>query len=603
MQPAPLPLTLASLRAAYRERRLTPSQLAGVLRRRDRDLAVPGVWTHRLDEDELAPYLKRLEAAEPEALPLYGVPFAIKDNIDLAQVPTTAACPAAAYTPTRSAFVVQRLIDAGAMPVGKTNMDQFATGLVGTRSPPPWGPCANAFDRNFIAGGSSAGSAVAVALGLASFSLGTDTAGSGRVPAAFNNLVGLKPSRGLLSGGGVVPACRSLDAVSLFALLPEDAAVLFELARAPDPADPYARQLSDSVWPEVSSRPGFRIAVPQDSQLQWDDAAAPQLFEAAVKALESLGAHVAQADFGPFLAAGKLLYEGPWLAERALAVQRMLGDRTAALHPVVAEVIQGGRGFSAMAAFDAQHRLQDFRRQAAALFTDFDFALTPTTPGIHSIQAVLDEPLTLNARLGHYTNFMNLLDLAAVAVPGGFLPSSLPWGITLFGPAGSDRALLNLAQRHCDRCGLPLGATGASKPALPPLATPAGDWIELVVCGAHLSGCPLNHQLRERRGRLVAAQRTAPRYRLFRLPGGTPERPGLVRVNEDGAAIDVEAWALPAAALGTLMAGVPPPLAIGKVELADGRWRAGFVCEAGGTAGAADITAYGGWRQYLKARP
>ncbi len=478
MTPADLPLTLAALRAAYRERRLTPRQLVKALDSRGQALAAPGVWTHRLAVNELAPYLQRLEAAEPGALPLYGVPFAIKDNIDLAQVPTTAACPAAAYTPTRSAFVVQRLIDAGALPMGKTNLDQFATGLVGTRSPPPWGPCANAFDRNFIAGGSSAGSAVAVALGLASFSLGTDTAGSGRVPAAFNNLVGLKPSRGLLSGTGVVPACRSLDAVSLFTLLPEDAAELFELVCASDPADPYARRLADSVWPELPSRPGFSVAVPRPSQLRWDDAGAPPLFEAVVEALTALGAQVAEADFSPFLEAGELLYEGPWLAERALAVQQMLGDRTDALHPVVAEVIQGGHRFTAMEAFAAQHQLQGFRRQAAAFFADFDFALTPTTTGIHSIQAVLENPLALNTRLGYYTNFMNLLDLAAVAVPGGFLPSNLPWGVTLFGPAGSDRALLQLAQRHCQLRRFPLGATSLANPATAPLERRQGDGID-----------------------------------------------------------------------------------------------------------------------------
>ncbi|MEM0955745.1 MAG: allophanate hydrolase [Pseudomonadota bacterium] len=594
-----LPLNLRALRAAYEEQRFTARQLITALREKAYRLAPPGVWIYQLDDTELEPYLAALESASVDALPLYGVPFVIKDNIDLAGVPTTAACEAASYLPQHSAVVVQRLIDAGAVPLGKTNLDQFATGLVGTRSPQPWGPCGNAFDPAMISGGSSAGSAVAVALGLASFSLGTDTAGSGRVPAAFNNLVGVKPSRGLLSSRGMVPACRSLDTISLFALLPEDAAQIYELVAAYDREDSFSRTLPDTVWPALSSTPWFRIAVPLPDQLLVDDSALRERYQDAIVSLQALGAEIVEADFSPLLEAAKLLYEGPWVAERTLAVDALLNGKLDDVHPVVAEIVEGGGHIDAMQTFAAQYRLQSLRSQTAAFFANVDFALTPTTPGIYSIQAVLDDPVALNSRLGYYTNFMNLLDLAAIAVPAGFLPSGLPCGVTLFGPAGSDRALLQLAQRYLNTQEYPLGATGLPTPSPEPVPLHNGDWVELAVCGAHLSGCALNHQLTDRGARLVDAGQTTHAYRLYCLPGGPPARPALVRVTEGGTAIDIETWALPGAALASFMSGIPAPLAIGRLTLASGREVAGFVCEDGGVAGATDITHYGGWRAYL----
>ena len=593
------PLTLRAIGEAYRQQRCTPRELIAAVRARADTLSPPGVCIHRLTDAELAPYLAALDTATPDSLPLYGVPFVIKDNIDLADVPTTAACHAAAYTPAESAVVVQRLIDAGAIPLGKTNLDQFATGLVGTRSPPPWGPCGNAFDAKMVSGGSSAGSAVAVALGLASFSLGTDTAGSGRVPAAFNNLVGLKPSRGLLSSRGMVPACRSLDTISLFTLVAEDAAALFELVAAGDAEDAFSRCLPDSVWPALSSKPGFRVAIPMPAQLLLDTAELQERFQQTVDALKGLGADIIEADFSPLLEAATLLYEGPWVAERTLAVEALLQGNTDAVHPVVAGIIEQGRHFDAQQTFAASYRLEALRRQVTAFFDDTDFALTPTTPGIYTIDAVLKDPVALNSRLGYYTNFMNLLDLAAIAVPTGFIASGLPCGATLFSPAGSDRALLQLAQRYLAKQNYPLGATGLAGTGADVSPHYSGDWVELAVCGAHLSGCPLNHQLTDRSARLVQASQTAAQYRLYCLPGGPPVRPALVRAASGGAAIDVETWALPGAELASFMAGIPSPLAIGKVNLADGREVTGFVCEEGGIANATDITHFGGWRQYL----
>ena len=574
-------LRIADLISAYRQG-ATPTQvLESVLRRID-DAADRGVWITRLSRDQVMQYVKALEGKSPESLPLYGVPFAIKDNIDLAGVPTTAGCPAYAFTPERSATVVQKLIDAGAIPVGKTNLDQFATGLVGTRS--PYGVCRNSIDPEFISGGSSSGSAVAVASGLVSFSLGTDTAGSGRVPAAFNNLIGLKPTLGLLSASGVVPACRSLDCVSIFATSVSDADRVFQVARGYDERDAYSRKAEE--LPPRALGPVRRFGVPRRDQLEFHgDADYRRLFDAACDSLTALGWERVEIDLDPFSQAAKLLYEGPWIAERSVAVGQYVADHPEAVHPVTRQIIAGAGSASAVELFRAQHRLMELKRITAAAWHRIDVLVTPTAPTIFRIADVLQDPLTLNLKLGHYTNFVNLLDLAGVAVPAGFRSDGLPFGVTLVAPAGTEAILLQLAsEMH------------------PPGIEPAvgKGFIAVAVCGAHMEGLPLNHQLRSRGARFLKATQTSAAYRFYALPGGPPERPGLVRVNQQGAAIDVEVWSVPEQHFGSFVAGIPAPLGIGKVELSEGGWCPGFICEASATENAREITQLGGWRRYLK---
>lgn len=587
---------IAQLRRYYRDGALTPVDLVELVQSRVAGDDPHRIWITRLTREQMLVYARALDGRRVDDLPLYGIPFAIKDNIDLAGVPTTAACPAYAYTPARSARVVQRLIDAGAIPVGKTNLDQFATGLVGVRS--PYGACRNSFDPDYIAGGSSSGSAVAVALGLVSFALGTDTAGSGRVPAAFNNLVGLKPTRGLLSTTGVVPACRTLDCVSVFALTASDVDSVFGVAADFDPQDPFARRAQTPQKPIPPS--AFRFGVPRSSQLEFfgnDDGR--RLFDAAVTHLESLGGVRVEIDLEPFLAAARLLYEGPWLAERHVAVQPMIETNPEALHPVTRAIISQGNRFSATDTFSALYRLAELKRQSEKVWEAVDLVVTPTAGTIYRVAEVEADPIRLNANLGYYTNFMNLLDLCAVAVPAGMQNNGLPFGVSLFAPAFSDASLLALAGRWQQVLGLSLGATGESlPPASMPVVLPAGS-VTVAVCGAHLSGLPLNHQLTERGGVLIETTRTAARYRFYALSGGPPARPGLVRVAHGGAEIEVELWTLPPEEYGCFVAGIPAPLGIGMIELIDGRQVQGFVCEAYALDTATDITAHGSWRSYL----
>jgi allophanate hydrolase len=586
-------LSIEHLLASYRSGTLTPREVLGRIHERSSALHDHNIWIHLLSEAETAPYLDALADRDPADLPLYGIPFAIKDNIDLARLPTTAACPAFAYIPAQSAFVVERLIAAGAVPVGKTNLDQFATGLTGTRS--PWGAVRNAFDRRYIAGGSSSGSAVAVARGLASFALGTDTAGSGRVPAAFNNLIGVKPTRGVLSTAGVVPACRSLDCVSVFALDCADAAAVMAVAGGFDRRDPYARE----ARPGPAAQAVFRFGTPREQQLEFfGDAAAPELYRTALERLVQLGGAPVVIDLEPFLEAARLLYQGPWLAERYAAVEVIIENQGEAMLPVTREIIAPGRSIGAVEVFKGLHRLQALKRAADEILAGVDFIVTPTAGTLYTLEAVNREPVVLNTRLGYYTNFMNLLDCAAVAVPAGFRADGLPFGATLFAPAFHDAALLQYAARLHHAGNLTLGTS--ARPVAPPPPAPPGDAsIRLVVCGAHLEGLPLNPQLTGRGARRVAATRTAPHYRLYALGGGPPQRPGLIRDVSQGAAIEVEVWELPLTELGGFVAGVPAPLGIGTVELSDGTWHKGFICEPWALENAVEITAFGGWRAWL----
>jgi allophanate hydrolase len=590
-------LGLDALAAAYRGGSLTPRQL--VTRLRERALALNPqfhLFIHLLDEAELEPCLAQLERRAPADLPLYGVPFAIKDNIDLADVPTTAACPAFAYVPGRSATLVEQLIALGAVPIGKTNLDQFATGLNGTRS--PYGPCRNSVLPGYPAGGSSAGSALAVALGLASFALGTDTAGSGRVPAALNNLVGLKPTRGLLSTAGVVPACRTLDCTTFLADSAATASRLLALTAQRDERDEYSR--ANPLWNDATAfgkpRPGFRFGVPR--QLEFMGCAeSPVLFEATVRQLQALGGVAVEIDFAPFLEAARLLYEGPWVAERYSVAGALIERDPEAVLPVIREVLRQAPARSAVDAFRARYRLQQLKACCDRVMAELECVLTPALPRPVTLAELRDEPVRRNADLGWYTNFMNLLDYAAVAVPAAFMANGLPWGVTLFGRAFTDQYLLGLADALQRQHQLPL--VGGRRLAAAPAATARNDRARVVVCGAHLDGLPLNWQLRQRGGRLLQATDSAPCYRLYALAGGPPLRPGMLRVREDGAAIAVEVWEIPSHELGSFLQGIPAPLGLGKVQLADGSWESGFICESHALAEARDITHFGGWRAYL----
>jgi allophanate hydrolase len=592
--PDPQSLVIADLRQSYLSGRQTPAAVVQRLLDQAAGADPHHVWITRLSPDQVMTHVAALDASAIMRLPLYGIPFVIKDNIDLAGVATTAGCPDFAYTPAQSAFVVERLLEAGAIPLGKTNLDQFATGLVGTRS--PYGACRNSFNPDFISGGSSSGSAVAVALGLASFSLGTDTAGSGRVPAAFNNIVGLKPSNGRLSTRGVVPACRSIDCVSIFGLTAEDAALVLGVAQGFDAADPYSRRTGDVALG------GLRFGIPRAEQLQFfGDEECRRLFGAAVRRLERLGGTAVEIDFAPFREAARLLYEGPSIAERYAAVGAFIEAHPDAVYPITRRIIEAGKNPSAAAAFAGQYRLKELARQSESVWPAVDLLLTPTAGTIYRVQEVEADPLRLNSNLGYYTNFMNLFDLSGVAVPAGLRADGLPFGVTLVGPRGAERALLELGGRMQRAAGATLGALGLPLPQ--PVASPAAvrpGYVALAVCGAHMQGLPLNHQLRDRGGYLLQVTATAAHYRLFALPGGPPHRPGLIRVNDDGAAIQLEVWALPIEHLGSFVAAIPAPLGVGKLELANGEWVSGFLCEGCATAQALDITHHGGWRAYIE---
>ncbi|QNI02570.1 allophanate hydrolase [Halomonas sp. SH5A2] len=602
--PHRLALDIASLHAAYQQGELTPATLIDELLAQTDAQGKEPAWITRLTREQLEPYLKRLEGESPESLPLFGIPFAMKDNIDLAGIPTTAGSPAYAYTPTESAFVVQQLIDAGAIPMGKTNLDQFATGLVGERALDVYGTPANAFDPTLVPGGSSSGSAVVTAAGMVSFALGTDTAGSGRVPACFHNLYGVKPSLGLLSTRGVVPACATLDTISLFALTADDAAKLLDITAGYDDQCAWSRRHDFAVHGKRYGKApaAFRFGVPLASQWQ-TDAAYTQGMHQAIAELEALGGEKVELDCSPLLAAARLLYEGPWVAERYHVIRDLMASTPEAVHPVTFQITQGGATPLAVDAFDARYKLAEYKRQADALISQVDVMLSPTTVTHPSKAEVAADPIGVNSRLGTWTNFMNLLDYSALAVPVGFSERDLPLGVTLFGPVFADLMLLSLARALEARLMLPLGATSITHPPLTELPSSAQDGsMELVVCGAHLKGLPLNHQLTQRGGELVSVTHSAPRYKLFALAGGPPKRPAMLR-DDNGQAIEVEVWRLPIETLGSFLVGIPAPLGLGQVELADGSWKCGFICTAGALnegGEAEDITAFGGWRGWLK---
>lgn len=528
---------------------------------------------------------------------LAGLSFAAKDNIDVAGVLTTAACPAFAYAPVAHAAVVRKLLDAGAQLLGKTNLDQFACGLNGTRS--PYGAVPNAINPAYVSGGSSSGSAYVVATGQADFALGTDTAGSGRVPAGLNNIVGLKPSRGLVSARGVVPAAQSVDCVSIFARTVATAVRVLEAAMGYDPLDPYSRELAmaGTALPD-----GFRFGIPSSLSF-FGDAMASEAFNDAVTRMKSLGGIPVAIDYAPLAEAAGLLYESALVAERYTAIRSFFDAHEEEVIEPVRSIIGAGRQYSAADLYAAQTKLRSLGQQAAAMWRNIDVLLLPTAPTHYTLQAMQRDPVLLNRHLGTYTNFVNLLDYAALSVPSSVRADGLPFGITLVGLAGSDWQLAELGQRYHHATGLLQGALNEPLPAPQPLAgiRPQAT-VKVAVVGAHLRGMPLNGQLTARGATLVAQARTAPHYRFYALAGTAPPKPGLLRVPAgQGGCIALEIWEMPVEHYGSFVALIPAPLGIGTLTLENGGTVQGFLCEAEALQGAKDITHFGGWRAYVDA--
>ena len=592
-----LDLSIQGLKQHYQQKDFTPRQLIAHLLSIDPE-DLHHAWIHKLDKQELEPFLNNLEQQDHQLLPLYGIPFAIKDNIDLKAIDTTAGCEAYRYRAKAHALVVARLIEAGAIPMGKTNLDQFATGLVGTRS--PWGACKNVFNEDYISGGSSSGSAVATALGQVSFALGTDTAGSGRVPAALNNLIGLKPTRGLISCSGVVPACQSLDCVSVFSLTADDANTVLTVTEGFDAQDPYSRHnhFDNSHRRYGMNQSALILGVPQVKNMDFfGDKDSQELFGQAIENLKKMGHIVKAIDIQPLLEAARLLYEGPWITERYVAIEDMVNTQPEALLPVINSLISKGREFSASETFKAMYQLKHYQHQSQHLFNTIDALVTPTTPTVYTIEQIQSDPIQLNSNLGTFTNYMNLLDLCAVAVPAGFLPSGVGFGITLQAPAFHDRLLLSLANSWSHHQKIKTGAHDHQLSSSVTLQDSYDEELDLVVCGAHLEGMPLNWQLTERQARKVSLTRTSPHYSLYAMKDG---RPALYRDEESGAAIEVEIWRIKKTLFGSFVCDIPAPLGIGKVELADGRWLTSFIAEPRAREDARNITGLGAWRTYIQ---
>ncbi len=592
--------TVAEILASYRSGALTPTDIVARSYSRLRERRDPAIFISLRKEEDVLGEAETLMSGGRDALPLYGIPVAVKDNIDVRGLPTTAACPAFLYQPQEDAVAVARLRAAGALVLGKTNLDQFATGLVGVRS--PYGQPRNLFDSKLIPGGSSSGSAIAVGAGIVPLALGTDTAGSGRVPAMFNNIVGLKPSLGLVSTTGVVPACRSLDCVSVFAFTVDDAMTALRVIAAPDDKDPFSR---DAPLSAVGPLPGkFTLGTPRPEQrLFFGNAAFAAAYEAAIARLASLGAQIVEIDAEPLYATARLLYEGPWVAERYLTAKDLLAKAPESLLPVTRQIIAAGEKASAADAFKAFYRLEAFRRIRDEMFRSVDALVLPTAPTIYSVDDVMADPITLNSNLGTYTNFVNLLDLCGLALPSSIEGDGRPFGITLLAPAGEDAKLAAVGRHFHHATGLPLGALNVPQP--PPAksatsVTTEGE-VAIAVVGAHLSGMPLNGELQDAGGRWLENAKTAPYYRLFALSDTTPPKPGLLRVKDDeGTAIELEIWAMPDAAFGRFVANVPPPLSIGTLALANGQAVKGFLVEADAVKEARDISSFGGWRKFVE---
>lgn len=591
--------TLTTLLADHIEGRCTLPETIAAVYRRYREHGDEAIFISLRPESEALAEAAHLQSEGPKGRKLWGVPVAVKDNIDVAGLATTAACPAFSHFPIEDASAVARLRAAGAIIIGKTNLDQFATGLNGTRS--PYGVPRNTLRADLVPGGSSSGSASAVASGIVPVALGTDTAGSGRVPAGLQNLVGLKPSLGLVPTAGVVPACRTLDCVSIFALTVDDAWAVLDVVAGFDAADPFSRAMPHGQ-PGILA-PHSRLAIPRSADLDFDDdPAAAASFALAIERAQTLGATIVPIDMTPFYETARLLYDGPWVAERFLVIRDLLTRVPEAILPVIRQVIAGKPLPNAAHAFAAQYRLAELALVAKAALEGIDAMMLPTVPRPVTLADMAADPVGRNSLLGRYTNFVNLLDMCALAVPVSLAGDGTAAGVTFIAPSGRDAALAGLGRAFHHASGLALGAIGAPMPPLAhlPIAPPPGA-IEIAVVGAHLSGMPLNGELTALGATFLRATTTTTDYRLFALPGGPPARPGLIRAGPGGASIALEVWALPPEGFGRFVAGIPSPLGIGTLALADGTRVKGFLCEQIATENARDVTAFGGWRAYVAA--
>lgn len=589
---------IASLHAFYRDGGSVADIVEGVFAR-IAEVNDPGIFIHLAQKDTVLAEAAKLGGFDLEK-PLFGIPFAVKDNIDVAGMPTTAACPDYAYLPEKDATVVRLLKQAGALVIGKTNLDQFATGLVGVRSPYPIPK--NAIDPGLVPGGSSSGSAVATAQGIVSFALGTDTAGSGRIPAGLNNIVGLKPSVGALSTTGVIPACRTLDCVSIFALTVDDAWKAFSVASKYDETDAYSKPIPATGYGPTP--PMLTIGVPAKPDLQFfGDTVMEAAYFDALSTLARLGHNLVEVSFGDFYKVANLLYEGAWVAERYAAIRPFFDEKETSLHPVTRKIYGGAKTLSAADAFNGFYALQELKKKIEPLVASVDLFCVPTAPTHYTLADLEAEPIRENSRLGTYTNFVNLLDMCGIAVPAGTRADRLPASVTLLAPSGRDGLTASLARDLHRASGLTLGATGWPLPAAAEIISAPEDdqLIDIVVIGAHLSGMPLNHQLTRLDGKFSRVARTSAAYRLYALADTAPPKPGMIRVEEgEGGEIEVEVWKLTPAAFGLFVAAIPGPLSIGTVTLSDGTSAKGFLAEPLGLKNALDITAHGGWKAYCK---
>lgn len=597
-------ITIKELLNHYQSGDLTPKQhIASLMKdiRLGLEGAKDSAWISIATEAKIDEQLKHLDQLLADKtianLPLYGIPFAIKDNIDAAGWATTVACPDFAFHPKKNATVVEKLLNAGAILVGKTNLDQFATGLVGTRS--PFGAVPNTFDPSYVSGGSSSGSASVVARGLACFSLGTDTAGSGRIPAAFNNLVGTKPTPGLVSTEGVFPACKSIDCVSIMTLTAADADIVLNVMKSNDVDRAQEAQFHPTPKPLFNFIKPIRIGLPISCQFL-DDGQYQKAFAKAIENAKGLEVEFVAVDIDPFVKAGKLLYDGPWVSERFAVTEDFLKTNPDSFDASVKQIIESGASYTAAQGFRAIYQLKDLEIEAKKAWAKCDVIMVPSAPNHPTMEDLKNHPIIKNSELGMYTNYVNLMRLCAVAVPAGFTEKGMPFGVTLLAQEGSDNALLKLAAQWQILFGLPLGKSN-TKGSLNELGISAHkyDAMEIAVVGAHLRGMPLHSQLTDRRARLIKACKSSKSYKLFALPNTTPPKPGLVKAKTNGAAIDLEVYEMPMAEVGSFLSLIPAPLGLGNIELEDGSWVKGFICEPYAIDGAKDITDLGGWKPYI----
>ena len=595
-------ITIKELLNRYQSGDLTPQQylesLMKAIRQESNDPAWISVASAEIIEKQLKHLDQLLSNKSIANLPLYGVPFAIKDNIDAAGWTTTVACPDFAFNPQKNAAAVEKLINAGAILVGKTNLDQFATGLVGTRS--PYGAVPNTFNPSYVSGGSSSGSASVVARGLVCFSLGTDTAGSGRIPAAFNNLVGTKPTPGLVSTEGVFPACKSIDCISIMTLTAADADTVLNVMKSTDFDRENESQFHPKPRPLYSFPKPIRIGLPISCQFL-DDGQYQIAFTKAVENAKGLDLEFVAVDIDPFIKAGKLLYEGPWVSERFAVTEDFLKSNPHSFDTSVKQIIESGASYTAAQGFRAIYQLKELEIEAKKAWATCDAIMVPSAPNHPTIEDLKKHPISKNSELGMYTNYVNLMRLCAVAVPAGFTDRGLPFGVTFIAQEGSDNALLKLASQWQILFGLPLGKSNTKGSLNDLLIDPSkNDTMEIAVVGAHLQGMPLHSQLTDRRARIIKSCKSSKSYKLFALANTTPPKPGLMKTKSDGVAIDLEIYEMPISEVGSFLDLIPAPLGLGNIELEDGSWVKGFICEPYAIDGSKDISDLGGWRAYIK---